>query len=376
MNRKIVIAAALVLSFLVWPNVSWCETPTNSAMPSANSPASLFFASATFTDASGKNSKYFAQPVGPYNGSNAPGDGYIIDPYKNNVNLVVTLYNGKSSFGYKKGNVKIFWDFVPLGYASASDFMKAVKVSGTKGKTGVENGLYVWTSKNKIKPGKTASVRFQFPMRTTNGTTIKTIGTLPQTLGSPPIQLFNQAWHFTASITGQQSNLSSTLDLYGTITLEQSMLTMQTSGCIQPNPNSSPNPVGGPVSLSYLVYPTYANTGKPQDAIANFSFKDQNGQSPICQGGNNNYNIPAINTNFTYSAIYQCDTCWCPDCGEVCSSPDDGPVQCRSAIKDWNNQKCHFQNYKNSLPGTFTFSGGSTTGYPLTDAYCCPTLPE
>lgn len=371
--RNIIAIATLAFMLGAWSTVSRSENYSKQVELANSSPADLFYATATFTDGSGNNQNDFAQPIGIAPGSNTPADGYIVDPVNNLVNLKFTIYNGQSSFGYKSGKFQIYWNTIPAGYSSASAFMKAVKVSGTKGSGKVNNsGLYVWSSKKSLKPGKIATVMFQFPLYTSNGTIIKTTGTYPQGPNTATIALFNQGWGFTANIQGQAQNISSNLYLSGAINLEQVLLSFQTSGCIPPNPNSSPYPVGGPVSLSYLVFPTYANPKNTKDAFVSYTWSEQNGQNALCVS---NYNIGIINANYTYGAVYQCYFCECPNCGMACSGPEP-PVSCWSTASDYKNTQCTFQRYSNTLPGSFTFSGPSSSGNPTTDAYCCPTMPN
>ncbi|UZR30198.1 hypothetical protein [Methylococcus mesophilus] len=368
---KIITVATLAFMLGAWSSASRSEDYSKQDESANSSPASLFYATATFTDGSGNNQNDFAQPIGISPGSNTPADGYIVDPVNNQVNLKFTIYNGQSSFGYKSGNIQIYWSTIPAGYASTSAFMKAVKVSGTKGSGKINNnGLYVWTSKKALKPGKIATVMFQFPLYTSNGTTIKTTGTYGQGPNSPPIPLLNQGWSFTTSIQKQAENISSSVYLSGTVNLEQVLVSFQSSGCIPPNPSSSPDPVGGPVSLSYLIFPTYTNSKNTKDAFVSYTWSEQNGQNPLCAP---NYAIGIINANYTFGAVYQCKFCECPNCGVVCNGPEP-PVSCWSAATVYKNTQCTFQKYSNTLPGTFTFSGPSSSGNPTTSAYCCPTM--
>lgn len=129
---KTISVATFALMLGTWSTVSRSEDYSEQDELANSSPASLFYATATFTDGSGNNQNDFAQSIGISPGSNTQADGYIVDPVNNQVNLKFSIYNGQSSFGYKSGNIQIYWNTIPAGYSSASAFMKAVKVSGTK----------------------------------------------------------------------------------------------------------------------------------------------------------------------------------------------------------------------------------------------------
>lgn len=359
--RNVITVVTLALSYGTWPSFSQCASFSNQEQSASSSSASQFYAIAQFTDGSGNNRQDFAQPIAQAPGSNAPADGYILDPTNNMVNLKFTIDNGDSSLGYKSGNVKIIWSAIPAGYSSPSAFMNSVKVTGTKGSGQINNGRYVWTSKNAVKPGQSATVMFQFPLRASDGTRITTTGA-PEL-----VRLFSQTWGFTLSILNQPTSITNaSLYLSGTVNLERVIVTFLSSGCITPNPY----PVTGPVSFSILIFATYANSKNVSDAIVTRTWSQDSPQEPQCP---TNYTLGIVNARYTYGAYYQCRYCSCPNCGVACS--DQPPASCWPAAAVYKNQECRFQTYSDVLPATFTFSGPSSTGNLIADTYCCPSLP-
>lgn len=360
-RRMMITRVVFALSCGAWSNFTQCESPGAQARVARSSTPEQFYATVHFVDGSGNNERSFAQPIAQAPGSNTPADGYIVDPKNNMVNLKFTIDNGQSSSGYKSGNVKIVWDAIPAGYASASAFLKGVKVSGTKGSGQISNGRYVWTSKNAVKPGSQATVTFQFPLYASDGTRIMTVG-VPQAL-----HLFSQTWGFTVSTLKQPAKVTNTsLYFSGKVNLERAAVTFRTSGCVQ----SNPNPVTGPVSFSYLIFPTYANSSQLSNAFETFTWPRPTPQDALCPPV---YSIGLINANYTYGAYYECHFCECPNCGVACTI--EPPVMCWSASAVYKNQKCRFQTYSNTLPTTVAFSGFSSSGNNTTDTYCCASLP-
>lgn len=359
--KGLIAGVTLALSLAAWPGFSQQASVRGQEPSSSSSSAVALYAMARFTDGSGNNHGDFAQPIGQAPGSNVPADGYILDPTNNLVNLKFTVDNGDSSLGYTSGNVKIVWSAIPAGYASPSAFMNSVKVSGTKGSAKINNGRYVWTSNNAVKPGQSATIVFQFPLRAADGSRITTTGA-PEL-----VQLFSQKWGFTVSVLNQPTSVTNTsVYLSGTVNLERAIVTFQSSGCITPNPN----PVTGPISLGPLVFATYANPKNVSDAFLALDWSQENPQSPQCPTA---YTLGIVNAKYTFSAYYQCRACSCPTCGVVCT--DQPPVTCWSAPAVYKHQQCRFQTYSDSLPTTFTFSGPSSTGNSIADTYCCPSLP-
>lgn len=359
--RTFLTVVTLALSCGAWPSFSQSQSSGGQRQSSSSASANPFFAMAQFTNGSGNNPRDFAQPIGQAPGSNAPADGYILDPTNNLVNLKFTIDNGDSSLGYKPGNVKIVWSAIPSGYSSPSAFMNSVKVTGTKGSGQINNGRYVWKSKDAVKPGQSATILFQFPLRASDGTRINTTGA-PEL-----VRLFSQSWGFTLSVLNQPASLTNTsMYLSGTITLDRTIVTFLPSGCITPNPY----PVTGPVSFSTLIFATYANAKNVSDAFDTYTWSQESPQEPQCPP---KYSIGLVNAKYTFGAYYECRYCSCPNCGVVCS--DQPPVSCWPAPSVYRNQQCRFQTYGDALPTTFTFSGPSTTGNMIADTYCCPSLP-